>query len=225
MARKDTQTQDTQNTVVVSLVGGLALGFIVAMLFGAFQIGGKEDEGITNWMQGISGVLSMLVSLYAARLLYKTVRATQETLDITRSIGEAQTRAWVYDIDWAVNPGPDGPELDVSFQNFGTTPALNVLVKGKFCYYAGTSSDDDIITEPFGKDSAGLEVWGVLAPGRKNTFESLPIPFAMDDLLFRSTSIVAALEVSYRTVNSKIRQEYSLALEIKKEGEDHYSYS
>lgn len=221
MSEKNAQRQDRINTIVVGVVAGLLVGFILAMVLGAFSIGGKQDEGITNWLQGVSGVLSMLVSLYAARLLYKTVHATQRTLEVTQSIGDAQTRAWVYEADWRIYHDDKGPIVDIELRNFGNTPALHVLISGKYSYYSNTvGTGEEPILDGVGNSEAGFDLLKVLAPGVSTTFTTNAVEVDTESDIYRSLCIILSVEVSYNTVNSSTRIKHHFAIAIKEDNKE-----
>lgn len=82
----------------------------------------------TNWMNWAAwaGVIFTVAGVF---LVWRTLIATQDTVAVTRKIGEAQTRAYlsVLDFESEVTGNPE-PKITVkiTLKNFGQTPARNV---------------------------------------------------------------------------------------------------
>lgn len=125
------EKQDRRNTFVVGIVGGVLIGLISALLLGLIRYSSKADEGITSWIQSLSGIIATLVSVYAVYLVSQTLKATQETLQTTqrmaddqKRIGETQMRPWLLVSESSINlvSGLE-KEITITIKNFGPTPA------------------------------------------------------------------------------------------------------
>lgn len=125
------EKQDRRNTFVVGVVGGVLIGLICAMLLGLIKYSNKADEGITSWIQSLSGITATLVSVYAVYLVSQTLKATQETLQTTqrmaddqKRIGETQIRPWLLVSESSINlVSSIEEEIAIKIKNFGPTPA------------------------------------------------------------------------------------------------------
>lgn len=135
--------QDRMNTIVVAAVAGVLAGFILCLLAGFFNVG--QISAVPGWLQGVSGMVAVLVSVYAVYLVSQTLKATRDTLEATkamandqRMIGIAQTRAWLlvesYDSNFELDydfRGDANFAVNVRIKNYGNTPAINVRILPK----------------------------------------------------------------------------------------------
>lgn len=87
-------------------------------------------EGFAQWTMAISGVVALLLSAWAVILLKKTLAATEgtlksanETIQVTRSLGEAQLRAYLYLKVARYKIFRDRIALTIEIGNAGHSPA------------------------------------------------------------------------------------------------------
>ncbi|MBC9245805.1 hypothetical protein H4P12_03545 [Paracoccus sp. 11-3] len=154
------ERQDKQNTLTVGAVAGVLGGFILSMAVGAFQIG--EIKEVPAWLQGISGMVATLISVYAVYLVAQTLKATRETLDATRKmaedqniIGNAQTRPWVIIDRFTEEITRDEfIAVHLKFTCYGPTPAKYLDIQSELTGRRPKSSDDSEIVYQHSYDSA-----------------------------------------------------------------------
>ncbi|TNH40941.1 hypothetical protein [Paracoccus haeundaensis] len=119
--------------IAVGVFGGAIVGFIVALFSGV--LGLSQIEKAPDWLQGWSGTLGVLVSVYAVYLVGQTLTATQDALKVTRKmaddqtkIGHEQTQALVLYEDHSVTGTFGTNRVVIKLKNYGITPAINVKV-------------------------------------------------------------------------------------------------
>ena len=130
--KRGEKLHDRKNTLVVGLFGGCMGGFVLSMLLGSFNVSSVSQ--VPAWLQGVSGMLAVGVSVYAVHLVAKTLQATQDTLAVTRqmaddhrSLGDAQTRAWVFaDGHELIYVDDELDYININIRNFGNTPAKDI---------------------------------------------------------------------------------------------------
>lgn len=146
-----------RNQLISSLFVGVLSGFIFAIYLGAFS--SKDYENVTDWLAVLVASVAAGISLYAVRLVARTLKATQDTLAATvqmandqRRIGNAQIRPWVLASSYSINERDyDDYTAVIHFKNFGHTPARFVRIWSRLSYEAvvegrresGEQSNDD----------------------------------------------------------------------------------
>ncbi|RFC68092.1 hypothetical protein DY251_07365 [Mesorhizobium denitrificans] len=117
----------------------IPLAVVVAGIFALLILSGllyfKLEDGYPQWLMAIAALVSVGVSLWAIYLLSETLKATRDavdsanqTVELTRDIGQAQVRAYLGIV--AVAAFECHLHGDLSFQlridNTGLSPARNV---------------------------------------------------------------------------------------------------
>lgn len=85
------------------------------------------------WIAGASiffGILTLGTAVTAVVFARKSATAAQESVEITRHFGEAQTRAYVYAESASLNWSASDVQAVITVANCGTTPAMHFSVHG-----------------------------------------------------------------------------------------------
>ncbi|HLP70087.1 MAG TPA: hypothetical protein VK181_21460 [Rhizobium sp.] len=88
---------------------------------------------IQTWLVGIGTVLlfaTLMLTIQANRAAVRAAEAADRTVDVTRDIGEAQVRAYLFCVSAAYTRKKDYISAIVEIGNSGNSPASNVEVKG-----------------------------------------------------------------------------------------------
>ena len=211
-----------KNTLVVGIFAGCMLGFILAMLAGAFGVG--TIQSVPAWLQGVFSGFAAFVSVYAVFLVSETLQATRKTLDTTqamaedqRKIGNAQTRPWILVSDYRATPYYDFDTIMVTFKNYGNTPATSVLINAQLVFWKSQDvEENNEYQEQKVVEFRPLKtkMISALPPNTELTWE--------DDIrdIFMDGDMWAMLEidVSYVLVHDESETNKEFEFEVKKEG-------
>lgn len=129
----DRRAFQERNRLVLFTVTAFLVGLLAALHLGA--VARADFKDVPGWLTAIASVLATGTSVIAVYLVFQTLRATRETLDITqemtrdqRRTGEAQIRPFILfkRERYQVNDGKI--HGFIVLRNYGNTPAIRVRV-------------------------------------------------------------------------------------------------
>lgn len=125
---------DVRQGIAIGVFAGAIIGFLTALFSGAMGLTAITDAA--DWLQGISSVLALLVSVYVVTQVAKTLSATQEMAEDQRRIGNAQIRPWILAGKPSIirDPINHSSVANIPLVNFGPTPARFVLINSKLLF-------------------------------------------------------------------------------------------
>lgn len=115
-----------RNGLALGLISGICATLLFLTFVSSIPIGGENST--SDWLSSIATVSSVVISIFAVVLVSSTLKATEETLHATKELGLNQTRAWVLvkSIDIVPIQNTNLFEIQVTFQNFGQSPATDL---------------------------------------------------------------------------------------------------
>lgn len=211
-----------KNTFVVGLFAGCMVGFILAMLAGSFDVG--TIQSVPAWLQGVFSGLATLVSVYAVFLVSETLQATRKTLDATqamaedqRKIGNAQTRPQILVNSYCTEANYYFDTIIVAFNNFGNTPATNVIVNAQLVFW----KSQDVEENNDYQEHKVVEI----RPLKTKMISALPLNTELiwqDDIrdIFMDGDMwmVLEMDVSYVLVHDESKTSKEFEFEVKTDG-------
>ncbi|MFQ6777634.1 hypothetical protein V6Z69_20785 [Cereibacter sphaeroides] len=177
-----------RNILTVGVVGGLLGGFLISMTLGAFNVGQGDD--VTEWITAITSIAAVLVSSVAVVLVSQTLKATQDTLNETRTMSESQsrmaadqnyigitqTRPWVCISDYSIYFSEADCEYTVAItvENFGPSPARMISMSIEIRHYSDWK--DVCSSPPIYCKSYPAGNCSLIPPKKSFTFRVHPLP-------------------------------------------------
>lgn len=105
------------------------------------------QDTLAQWLMAVLALAATIISIWAVILLRLTLRATQkgadfarETVAVTREIGEAQTRAYLFVEKATYKVTKDLFQFDVHLVNAGQSPASQLSISADLTLQAVTGS-------------------------------------------------------------------------------------
>lgn len=133
----------------------------------------SREDTIAQWIMAVFTIFLTVLTFFAVWFVYRTAQFTRDTLtqaeqtnkaawktvDETRKIGLAQTRAFIKCVGGEYNFGPSFIEFRVDLENYGVTPATKVEVKAKLRVIEGHHPASGRPTQTF-----ETNVWETIGP-------------------------------------------------------------
>lgn len=204
---------------LIILAGGIITGLLIGFTFFLIMkhLTATEFDEVPSWMQGVSGALGTLVSMYAVYLVNQTLKETRNTLETTKRIGEAQTRPWLLIASGEVTRQTFLFEFKFSVVNYSEFPASNITVE-QTQIITDTVEDDDQGNPIYHEipKSVGVRTTNYLIPAGK--IECVTSPMERGDVEVRQVDLKITVRYSALTSETEYKHEFVVKFYI----ENHY---